>query len=545
MPGEVRTKVSAVLLGLLSLCFWSGAVFSQTRCLSDDDVKRMLAQVNSTQSGPLNEALRLELLKLKDKDHKTVQSAVAGNRKTESMMTRMRASRDRNTAGLCPLLKEFGWPTAALAGSDGEAAAFFLLRNGSSAELQKDLLPVIIAAVKKGELPRADFAKYIDRLRLSAGLKQLFGTQVTVRDGFLVLYPIESEAEVEHRRKEYGLEPLSDYLRAVQGVYHLPLVKSTGAMMNAFGGNGQGSIAKTTGAELFDGEVVGEDEIVRVNTNLVNLNVSVFSQKLRTHVSMLEQKDFTVSEDGHEETVSFFASTDVPFDLVLLLDVSGSTAGKRDVIRKSTERFIQAARPSDRLAIVTFSEITTVISPLTEDRAKLLASVKQIDGNSGSNVWDALKFTLDEVVGNRTPGRRRAVVFMTDGVDNALSSFGGGSAINFADLLETVRHSDALIVPIYLDTEEGGSPSEKTMYESARKTLELLAEESGGLYYKARKINDLNGVYDQVIADLGKVYSLGYKPTNDRRDGTWRTVKIAVPGKPELMTRARPGYYAN
>lgn len=280
---------------------------------------------------------------------------------------------------------------------------------------------------------------------------------------------------------------------------------------------------------------------LRVDTNLVSLNVSVYSNKLRTNVSMLEQKDFAVTEDAHPETISFFGTTDVPFDLVLLLDLSGSTAGKRDLIRKSTRRFIEAARPSDRLAIVTFEDVANVISPLTEDRQKLLESIKGIEGGGGSNIWGSLKFTLDEVIGPKSLNRRRAVVLMTDGIDNGLSGFLDGE-LSFADLVEAVRRNDALIIPIYLDV---GDYFSNRITDNARKTLELLAEESGGLFYKARKIEDLNGVYAQVIEDLGKVYSLGYKPTNEKRDGSWRAVKIEIPNQPDLKARARPGYYAN
>jgi hypothetical protein len=130
---------------------------------------------------------------------------------------------------------------------------------------------------------------------------------------------------------------------------------------------------------------------------------------------------------------------------------------------------------------------------------------------------------------------------MSDGADNALQFVGGGSSTSFADLVETVRRSDTIIIPIYLDT-EGGDPWSKQIYTSARATLELLAKESGGLYYKARKIEDLNGVYEQVINDLGKVYSLGYRPSNEKDEG-WRSVKIQIPNHPDLITHARPGYY--
>jgi Ca-activated chloride channel family protein len=73
----------------------------------------------------------------------------------------------------------------------------------------------------------------------------------------------------------------------------------------------------------------------------------------------------------------------------------------------------------------------------------------------------------------------------------------------------------------------------------------MLAEETGGRYYKARKIEDLDSVYEQVIEDLGKIYSLGYRPTNAKRDGSWRTVKIQIFNRPELVPRVRSGYYSN
>ena len=534
----------APVLALIFVCAQS--LHAQDRCLTSDDLKKMLAQMNSHQTAPANKKLREDLIKLREKDQKRTREAVAENKKDDALLKGMRAARENNTALLCPILKEFGWPTSDMVGKDGADAAFFLLKNSSSNQLQIDLLPVIVAATKQGEIPRPAFAGYLDRLRLNSGLKQLFGTQATIINGFLVLYPIEGESQVDARRKAYDLPPLAEYLRVIERTYRLPLVKATGALTNSFSENLKAEIAKTTVTDLLAGQAVEEDEVVRVDTNLVSVNVSVFSNKLRTQVSALEQKDFAVSEDGHDETVSFFATTDMPFDLVLLIDLSGSTSDKRDLIRKSTQRFIQAARPSDRVAIVTFSNSTDVISPLTEDRAKLMESVNRIDGTGGSHVWDALKFTLDQILGPKTLTRRRAVVFMTDGVDNALGFYGEGSEISFAELLEAVRRSDTLIIPIYLDTEEdrGSGGFHARMYENARRTLALLADESGGLYYKARKIGDLNGVYDQIIEDLGKVYSLGYKPTNEKRDGSWRTIKIQLPNRPELRARARPGYYA-
>lgn len=176
-----------------------------------------------------------------------------------------------------------------------------------------------------------------------------------------------------------------------------------------------------------------------------------------------------------------------------------------------------------------------------------MTSINKIEGTGSSAIWDSLRFTLDKVIGPKTPGRRRAIVLMTDGIDNSLGGY-AESRISFADLVEAVRHNDALIIPIYLHTKEAFGRYigvGNRVLENSRKTLELLTDESGGLFYNARKIEDLEGVYVQVIEDLGKVYSLGYTPTNQKRDGSWRAVKIEIPNQPDLKARTRPGYYAN
>jgi len=532
-----------VFLAIISLLLCLQSVVGQTSCLSGDDVKKMLVHLNSAQTVSPNKKLREQLLKLAEKDQQRLRNILGETRKSDDLLKEMRTNREKNTLSLCPIVKEYGWPTTAVVGKDGVAAALLLLKNSSSFALQADLLPVIVAAVKIGEIPKAVFAGYFDRLRVSAGLKQLFGTQATISGGFLVLYPIETERYVDARRAQYDLPPLADYLRVLERSYGMVMVKSPGSLTSSLPEKSRSAIAWTAPAALLDGQAVEEDEVIRFDTNLVSLNVSVFNQTNKAPVSRLEQKDFTVTEDGHDETITFFGTTDVPFDLVLLIDLSGSTANKRDLIRKATQRFIEAARPSDRVAIVTFSDDVQIVSPLTEDHAKLLVDIRKIEGSGSSNVWAALKFTLDKVVGPKTLERRRAVVFITDGIDNSLAPIvETNSSVSFADLLETVRESDTLIIPIYLE------PSDRNVYlrmlENARKTLALLAEESGGLFYKARKIGDLNGVYDQVIEDLGQVYSLGYRPTNEKRDGSWRTVKIQISNRPELVTHARPGYYA-
>jgi Ca-activated chloride channel homolog len=291
-------------------------------------------------------------------------------------------------------------------------------------------------------------------------------------------------------------------------------------------------------------------ETIRVDTELVDLNVSVFNRDPQRAVGQLKQKDFVVLEDGKEQEIAFFASAATPFDLVLLLDLSGSTSEKLDLIRRSVRSFVEAARPTDRISIVTFTDEPRLVSPLTSNREELLKRIKKIKRTeSGTSFWDALRYVMENVLDQSdAKAHRSAVVVMTDGVDNALPDVGGdGSVTTFDELLEMVRQSETIVLPIYLDTERemiAQHRASETTYIIARQQLAQLATESGSLVYQARQVEDLNGVYEQVIRDLGTVYSLGYRPSNKLRDGKWRTVAVRLVARPDLSTRTRRGYYA-
>jgi VWFA-related protein len=292
-----------------------------------------------------------------------------------------------------------------------------------------------------------------------------------------------------------------------------------------------------------------EIETVRIDTELVDLNVSVFSRNTQRTVGELQQKDFAVLENGGPEEISFFASASTPFDLVLLLDLSGSTANKLDLIRKSAIRFVKATRPADRIGVITFTDVPLVVSPLTTDRKQLIESIRKMEKpRGGTQFWDALGFVLKTIYSTKDMSRRQAVIVMSDGVDNALPDVpGAGSAMSYEELLETVRSSDAIVIPIYLDTEREMVKQRRATgnsYIIARQQLAQLAAESGSLLYHARKLEDLKGVYEQVISDLGTVYSIGYHPANKKRDGSWRTVSVQLVNHPELAARTRRGYYA-
>jgi Ca-activated chloride channel family protein len=289
-------------------------------------------------------------------------------------------------------------------------------------------------------------------------------------------------------------------------------------------------------------------DTIRVDSDLVDLRVSVVRLNPDNPVSALQQKDFLVFEDGKPQEIVFFAGEDAPFDLVLLLDLSGSSSDKVKLIRNSAKRFVDSTRPMDRIAIVTFTDIPEIVSPLTWDRGLLKDAIEDMQKPlGGTNFWDSLLFAMTTVISAEQSPRRSAIVVMTDGVDNALPDvYGEGSRATFADLLDRVSRSDTIVFPIYLDTEAEAVKRNRVprdAYTLARSQLAQLAVTSGTKLYRANKLKDLDLVYDQVIRDLSMVYSLGYKPSNTLRDGKWRSVGVQLMGRQDLIATTKRGYF--
>src|SRR6266446_603095 len=224
----MRFKIPQRMFSLLAIassvfvCSQTG--LAQKECITRDDVKRFVAQINTQQNSEFNPKLRNDLLKLESES--AFDQIVAKNRKDDALKKRVNKHKEKINLRLCQMLQKFGWPTASMVGQDGVGAAFDLIRTNATFELQMKLLPAIFTAGEKGEIKKQALAGLIDRLRLAAGLKQVFGTEAVIRNGFIILLPIEAERDVNARRKQYDLPPLADDLLAIQRTYRLPLMKA-------------------------------------------------------------------------------------------------------------------------------------------------------------------------------------------------------------------------------------------------------------------------------------------------------------------------------
>jgi VWFA-related protein len=136
-------------------------------------------------------------------------------------------------------------------------------------------------------------------------------------------------------------------------------------------------------------------------------------------------------------------------------------------------------------------------------------------------------------------------VALTDGLDNQFwfSRSDVGSRTSFADLAERVSRENVVIFPVYLDT-ESEYPQLKDSYRAARAALRYLADASGGNFYTAKKLESVESLYDEVLLDVGAIYTLGFSPEIREGDQLWHSLKIDVPSRPELHIKYRPGYFA-
>ncbi|HEU5459032.1 MAG TPA: VWA domain-containing protein [Pyrinomonadaceae bacterium] len=304
-------------------------------------------------------------------------------------------------------------------------------------------------------------------------------------------------------------------------------------------------------ALLLAGIAAGQDpiETIRIDSDLVDLKVSVLGFDPKAPVPLLDPRDFLILEDGIPQEISFFAAADTPFDLVLLLDLSGSNSKNVKMIRNSAKRFVDAARDIDRIALVTFTDQPALYSPFTLDRRKLKKTIDEIDeAVGGTNFWDSMDYVLKDLIPMGTGLRRSAIVVMTDGIDNALPDVpGNGSRVTFEGLIDKIRNSETLVFPIYLDTEEENVKRyhvPRAAYAQARSQLSQISVVCGTPMYQARQLRDLDAVYAQVVRDLSTVYSIGYRPTNKMLDGKWRSVEVHLIKRSDLFARTKRGYYA-
>ncbi len=268
-------------------------------------------------------------------------------------------------------------------------------------------------------------------------------------------------------------------------------------------------------------------------------------------VTGLEREDFQILEDGVPQEILNFAQEAVPVKVVLVIDVSGSTAYTQASIRRAALHFAKSLESEDEVAIITFNYEPKLILNWTNDLERIELALQSIYAKGQTVLNDALYVTFDDLL--KDVSGKKAVILLTDGVDT-------GSMMTFAEAVELAVRSEAMVyVASKLDEYWQGAIAQRHKYTMAgqfipkeltdeyiidvRRSLQRLTDLTGGRVINAQAFSSLTEVYAQVAEELKNQYYLSYVPSNRSRDGKWREVEIR-PRRLGMVLSTRRGYYA-
>lgn len=286
----------------------------------------------------------------------------------------------------------------------------------------------------------------------------------------------------------------------------------------------------------------GKEYTISVDVNEVVLHATVFDK--RGHiVNDLKQDDFHVFEDGAPQTLTTFSHADVPVTMGIVIDDSGSMRDKRQAVNSAALIFAKTSNPQDQVFVVNFNDVYYLDTPgdFASTIEDLKSALDKIDSRGGTALRDAVVASLDHLkLGNRD---KKVLLVITDGEDNA-------SRYTFEELMERAQKSNAVIYTIGLLGSEETSNLFKIHGGEARRAadvLKKLATATGGEAYFPKSLDEVETTCRQIAHDIRNQYTLAYRPTNLKRDGTFRNIRVDAlqpRTKNKLVVRTRPGYFA-
>lgn len=298
-----------------------------------------------------------------------------------------------------------------------------------------------------------------------------------------------------------------------------------------------------------------EDEVVRVETNLVTTPVSVLDRNGR-FIAGLTKKDFKISENGVPQKITYFQSSEQPFTVILMIDTSPSTRYKIDEIHYAALTFVNQLRPTDKVMVMAFDGRMRILTEPTVEKSAIFAAIYKAQFGSGTSLYDAVDYvtSLDLV---KALGRKAVVIF-TDGVDTT------SRQASFESTVSDVEEVDALFYPIRYNTQQANNPSASAVpygiqlptgvvlqlnrgqsaaeYEKGKTYLETLATNTGGRIFEADTIPNLEVAFAGVAEELRRQYSIGYYANEDGKPGDRKKIKIQVARPANAVVRAKTNY---
>jgi len=293
---------------------------------------------------------------------------------------------------------------------------------------------------------------------------------------------------------------------------------------------------------------------IKVDVNVVNILASV-RDKRNNLIPNLEQKDFTVLEDGKPQSIKYFTrETDLPLTIGLLIDVSASQGNLIQIERDAAAQFFtQVLRKKDEAFLLAFGEEAELLQDYTNSPRLLISAMRDLRVSSGVGgfgpgpvptmgqprgtvLYDAVYLAANEKL--KSEVGRKVIVVITDGVDE-------GSRLSIKEALAEAQKADAVIYSIEYEDPAfysrgwgislGGGVGASALHQ--------LSDDTGGHVYRVDRRNTLDVVFKELQDEMRSQYSIGYTPTNDTKDGSYRKLEVKLDNK-DLKAQARKGYYA-
>jgi Ca-activated chloride channel homolog len=301
--------------------------------------------------------------------------------------------------------------------------------------------------------------------------------------------------------------------------------------------------AQRQGAQA-EGQSTDPEGTIKLDTDLVNLDVTVVDQNNQP-VFDVKKEDFEVYEDKIKQTIDNISREEVPLSFGIVIDTSGSMRAKLQTVSDAALDLIKQMRNDDEAFLSQFKAEPELVQDFTSDKRELEEGLGELFTSGGTALLDAIIATADyaQEKANARGGqrRRRALVVISDGLEK-------NSSVKEKEVLEALKEDE---VQVYLvgfidEDEEGKSLFGKSTSKKAKELLTRLAEDSGGRAFFPKELSEMKAIANQIAKDLRTQFIVSYYPTNDKRDGTFRTVKVNIgqKGSRKLIARTRNGYYA-
>jgi Ca-activated chloride channel homolog len=295
---------------------------------------------------------------------------------------------------------------------------------------------------------------------------------------------------------------------------------------------------RSQGAQA-DVQTVDKDVVIKVDTDMVLLDVTVIDQN-NTPVMNLKKEDFSVHEDRVKQTVESVSREEVPVSFGLVVDTSGSMKPKLQTVSDAAVSLVKQMRIDDEAFVASFKAEPELAQDFTSDRRELERAIGDLYTRGGTALLDAIIATAD-YAHEKGKRRRKALVIFSDGLER-------NSSVKEKEVMEAIKENEIQVHLVGFIDEEmdekrhfGKSPAKK-----AKDLLSVIADDSGGRAYFPKDVGEIPAIAAQIAEDLRTQYVVSYYPTNDNRDGAFRTIQVSVnsQGTRKLIARMRRGYYA-